>query len=106
MFRVLLVAWTILVSSTAVLAQGSVEHGRELAVKHCARCHDISPDGAFKTYPPSFASIAIFRARDQILTRIKLPALHSRMPQMDWILNLEDVDSLVAYIVSLEKPIE
>ena len=106
MLRVLLVASTILVSSTAVLAQGSVEHGRELAVKHCARCHDISPNGKFKTYPPSFASIAVFRAQDQIMGRIKMPALHSRMPQMDWILSLEGVDNLVAYIMSLEKPLE
>ncbi len=103
MFRQSLLAATILFQSTAALAQGSVEQGKELAAEHCARCHDISPDGAFKTYPPSFVSIAVFRSQEMISGRIRFPQLHSRMPQMGFLLGSDDVDHLVAYIVSLEK---
>lgn len=84
-------------------AEGDVESGRMLADKYCVRCHDISAEGAFKTYPPSFASIAVFRDPDQIKSRILFPQLHTPMPQMGFLLDPENIDDLAAYIVSLEK---
>ncbi len=83
-------------------AQGSAERGQELAANLCAQCHDISPAGEFKTYPPSFASIAVFRDVEQIFSRIMFPQLHSAMPQAGWFMPREDVEDLVAFIVSLE----
>lgn len=76
--------------------------GKALAEQYCSRCHDISPAGAFKTMPPSFASIAAFRTPDEIETRIWWPAMHSRMPQMSNLLTADEVAALTAYIVSLE----
>jgi len=87
-------------------AEDAVERGRTLAQEYCVACHDISADGAFKTYPPSFASIAVFRSDDQIRGRIIFPPSHSTMPQIGYLLEPESVRDLVAYIRSLERPME
>ncbi len=93
-----------LAMASAVVAQdGDAAKGQALAGEHCARCHDIGPGGGFKTFPPSFASIAVFRAPDQITARIWFPALHASMPAMENLLMAEDVADLTAYIVSLDK---
>ena len=78
------------------------EKGQELAQQWCTRCHDIEADGAFKEYPPSFASIAVFRSSDQIYGRIMFPPLHANMPEVGYILTPGNVDDLVSYILSLE----
>ena len=87
-------------------AAQDVDRGLELAQEHCSRCHDISNEGENKTYPPSFASIAVFRDQDQIRARTVFPQLHSAMPQMIYMLSGDAIDDLVAYIVSLDKPAE
>ncbi|MCB1492448.1 MAG: cytochrome c [Rhodobiaceae bacterium] len=89
--------------SAPAFASGNAEQGAKVAAEHCARCHDISPDGKFKQYPPSFASIAVFRAEDQIRGRILYPPQHASMPQLGFVLTREEIDDLVAYIVSLDK---
>ena len=93
-----------LVWAGAVGAQGvgDAKAGRVLAEEHCAHCHDIAPNGAFKQDPPSFAAIAVYRAPDDITGRIWFPAMHARMPPMSMILNPDQVEDLTAYIVSLE----
>lgn len=93
----------LLTGANAALAEGDADAGRMLAEKYCVRCHDISKDGAFKTYPPSFASIAAFRDRDQIRSRILFPQLHAPMPQMGYLLDHEGIDDLAAYVISLER---
>ncbi len=89
-------------TGVVALAEGDATRGAEIAEEMCAQCHDIGPSGAFKTYPPSFASIAVFRADDQIYGRILFPQLHSVMPQMAGTLSSGDVANLVAYIRALE----
>lgn len=79
-----------------------VARGLELAQEWCVRCHNIEPDGPFKQYPPSFASIAVYRSSEQIQSRIMIPPLHTSMPQLGFFLTPDNVDDLVAYIVSLE----
>ena len=71
----------LLMTSLPALA-ADIENGAVLAGTHCARCHDISMDGAAKTMPPSFASIAAFRAEDQIRFRILFPQMHSPHARM------------------------
>jgi len=83
-------------------AEGDPAAGAQLAVEWCARCHDVSPGGAFKEHPPSFAAISVYRAKDQIFGRIYFPPLHSNMPEIAYILTPQSVEDLVAYIVSLE----
>ena len=84
-------------------AAQDVDRGLELAQEHCSRCHDITSEGENKTYPPSFASIAVFRDRDQIRARTVFPQMHSPMPQMIYLLSNDNIDDVVAYIVSLDE---
>jgi mono/diheme cytochrome c family protein len=81
-----------------------VAAGAEFAAQNCSRCHDIGPDGAFKQFPPSFASIAAYRSREQIYYRIVSPPSHSGMPDVAfYLLEREQVEDILAYIASLEK---
>ena len=93
-----------LCAALPAMAQGTGDPvaGRPLAEQYCVRCHDIEAGGAFKTMPPSFASIAAFRTPDEITSRIWWPDMHSRMPQMSNLLSIEEVANLTAYIASLE----
>ncbi|MGP6088266.1 c-type cytochrome [Antarctobacter jejuensis] len=79
-----------------------VDAGRAIAEEFCARCHDIADGGAMKTYPPSFDSIAIFRAEEQIRARVIFPDLHTGMPQWGTFLDMGQVGDVTAYIMSLE----
>ncbi|MCP4386043.1 MAG: cytochrome c [Hyphomicrobiales bacterium] len=89
---------------TQALAAGDQAAGQKLAEEHCARCHDITADGAFKQYPPSFASIAAFRSNEQIYYRILYPPMHRSMPVfIEYILQPGNIQDLTAFIVSLEK---
>ena len=54
---------------------------------------------------PSFQSIAIYRAKLDIWGRIIAPSPHVGMPDMTWTLNAEEVQDLLAYILSLDQPI-
>ena len=94
---------TVALASPA-FAEGDPIQGEQLAIEHCARCHDVSADGAFKQYPPSFAAIAVYRSEDQIHARIIFPALHSAMPEVAlYLIDAQGIDDLVAYIMTLEK---
>jgi len=84
------------------IAEGDADKGRELAERLCTRCHNIEPGGPYKLHPPSFASIAVFRAPHQIWGLIALPPLHSTMWGADQFADSKSLDNLVAYIVSLE----
>ena len=95
----------VLVCATLIAgpAQGAdVARGAALAEERCAQCHDISPDGVAKEHPPSFASIAGYRPAPQIEARIWEPDVHSAMPSMTYVLSREEMDDLMAFILSLE----
>ena len=89
-----------LLTATGTLAD--VANGAALAGEWCARCHDTSASGEMKTMPPSFASIAAFRAAEQIQMRIMFPSMHSSMPAWATMHSPDEVDDLVAYIQALE----
>ena len=74
--------------------------GRLLAEKWCARCHNIEKGAPFKLQPPSVASVAVYRDEPDIQGKIVVP--HIGMPDTMWVLQREDIDSIVAYITSLE----
>ena len=88
--------------ASPALAEGDAENGALLAGEYCARCHDISPGGAAKQHPPSFASIAGYRPEEQITARILFPDLHSAMPAWNQWFGRSEVADLTAYITSLE----
>ena len=77
-------------------------NGAELAQEYCAGCHDIERGGPAKQHPPSFASIAGFRAEEQIAARILFPALHSTMPAWNQWFGRSEVGDITAFILSLE----
>ena len=99
-------AFALLAGASAAMAaeEGDPARGKTIAEGECARCHDVGAGGAFKTMPPSFASIAAFRAPEEIEGRIWFPAMHSRMPPMYFTLEPQDVRDVVAYILTLEAP--
>lgn len=99
----MVLAIAVALAAPAAAQEGDAAAGRELAAEFCADCHDVGPGGAFKQYPPSFASIAVFRDDGQIWARIQFPPVHVSMPQMGtMLLHPDDVTDLVAYIRSLE----
>ncbi|HRX37741.1 MAG TPA: cytochrome c [Aestuariivirga sp.] len=84
---------------------GDAAKGHDLAKERCARCHAVEKGEGFKQRPPSFQSIAIYRREDDIWARILSPSPHSGMPEAQWSLTPEQVQDLVAYIVSLDTPV-
>ena len=90
-------------SISGAAAQGDAAEGEKIVRKGCAQCHNVEPNGPFKQFPPSFASIAVYRSVDQIRSRILYPPLHSSMPQLSFIFLPNNVDDIIAYITSLEK---
>jgi len=95
------------VLASPAFAAGDPVAGEKLAKEYCTRCHDIVPGGAFKKYPPSFASIAVYRSEEQIYARIVFPSLHSTISPMpefaQTFLDPKNINDLVAYIITLEK---
>ena len=102
--RLLAVSLLCSISIANAHAEGEVAEGERLSREICVRCHNIEPGGPFKLFPPSFASIAVFRSADDIRWKIIAPPLHTGMPQLGDYLAPDNVESLVAYITSLEKP--
>ena len=87
-------------SAPAAGQDGDPEAGRNLAERWCSRCHDIGPDVRFKQEPPGFAAIAVYRTQLQVLDRILAP--HAGMPQVIPILDGDDLDDVISYILSLD----
>ncbi|MFN4142929.1 c-type cytochrome [Aestuariivirga sp.] len=104
--RYLIALSLILCLPGAALAQeGDAAKGQEIAQAQCARCHDVTKGGAFKKMPPSFQSIAIYRTKPDIWARIIAPSPHAAMPDMTWTLTSEQVQDVLAYILSLDTPV-
>jgi mono/diheme cytochrome c family protein len=95
-----LAVFTLILPLAAPASSADAALGRSLAEQWCSKCHNIERGAPFKLQPPSFASIAVYRDADSIRGKIIVP--HVGMPEMNWVLQPEDMDNLVAYIVSLE----
>jgi mono/diheme cytochrome c family protein len=95
----------IALAPSALAQEGNATRGQTIAQEQCARCHDVSKGGAFKKMPPSFQSIAIYRTKPDIWSRIIAPSPHAAMPDMTWTLTSDEVQDVLAYIVSLDQPV-
>ena len=95
-----------LAPSGALAQEGDPSKGQAIAEAQCARCHDVAKGGAFKKMPPSFQSIAIYRTKPDIWSRIIAPSPHAAMPDMTWTLTAEQVQDVLAYILSLDQPVQ
>ena len=106
MRRVFLVLSTLLSAGAAwAQAEGGPVRGQAIAQAQCARCHDIAKGADFKKMPPSFQSIAIYRTKPDIWSRIIAPSPHAAMPEMTWTLTADQVQDVLAYILSLDQPV-
>ena len=88
---------------TSFATAADIGNGQRLAGEICADCHDVSAGGVMQEMPPSFAAIAQFRAPEDIRARIAFPPAHTSMPKFGMIWGKNNLDDLVAYIVSLER---
>ena len=93
----------LLLATSSTWAQGDAIAGRHLAMEWCSSCHNVAADGQMKQDPPSFAAIAGYRSPGYIRSNIVAP--HGAMPDIANILGL-NVDDLVAYITSLDRPLD
>ena len=101
--RALPLAAALVPTSSATWAQGDAAAGRQLAMEWCSNCHNVAADGQMKQDPPSFAAIAMYRSPGYIRSNIVAP--HGAMPDIANVLGL-NVDDLVAYITSLDRPLD
>ncbi len=102
----LFVLSTMVLAGTAwAQADGDAVKGQAIAQAQCARCHDIAKGADFKKMPPSFQSIAIYRTKPDIWSRIISPSPHAAMPEMTWTLTADQVQDVLAYILSLDQPV-
>jgi len=81
---------------------GDAIAGHALALKSCAECHvvDDMTQTRGSDAVPSFAAIAGNKKLTVGTLRTFLQAPHGRMP--DFILSREEIDNVVAYIVSVK----
>lgn len=90
------------VAAVAAL-ESEAARGRLLAQYWCAGCHAVrsvdrqSPDPA----APRFADVAVSPTSSELGLRVFLQSEHETMPALR--LTREEIDALVAYIVSLKR---
>lgn len=99
--EVMLILIAALWAAPAALADA--ELGRELAEQWCSACHRIDPGPPETTVdsPPAFAALARDPELSPEALRAWLWAPHPPMPDLD--LTRVEIESLVAYIESLDR---
>lgn len=79
---------------------GNANNGHALATTWCAGCHFVEPRELHtKDAVPSFAAVAAMKSTTELSLQAFLQTSHHNMP--DWRLTRQQVDDVVAYIVSL-----
>jgi cytochrome c len=78
---------------------GNAAAGLEYAQKVCADCHAVEPDTATLSQVPSFQEVADTTGMTPRALVVWLTTSHPNMP--DIILAPDDMDNVVAYIMSL-----
>jgi mono/diheme cytochrome c family protein len=80
---------------------GDVKTGHEYAKKVCAECHEVEGVDAFSPNPdaPSFKAVANTPGMTARALSVWLHTSHPTMP--DFIIKPDDIDNVVAYILSL-----
>jgi mono/diheme cytochrome c family protein len=89
-------------ASSAQMADLSV--GRHLAETVCSACHQISatsPNPSPSSGAPSFVDISRMPSMSELAIKVFLRTPHPTMPNI--ILSPEEIDSVAAYIRSLNK---
>jgi cytochrome c len=81
-----------------------VSAGRELALNWCSECHLVveNQDRVPSDAVPTFLAIANHRSTTELGLRVFLTSPHGAMPNI--MLTREQIDEIVAYILSLRSP--
>ncbi len=93
-------------AASPALAQpepGDARSGQRLAATWCANCHRIAEGGPgpASDAAPSFPAIAGMPSSTSMSLRVFLQSPHANMP--DYRLTREQIDDLVAYMLSLRR---
>ena len=83
---------------------GSPELGKAYAAQVCADCHDVEPLGEISPNPdaPSFQSVSDTPGMSARALVVWMQSSHPTMP--DLIIKPDDMDNVIAYIMSLRQP--
>ena len=82
---------------------GDARSGQRLAAAWCANCHQVAPGGPGPATDaaPAFQAIARMPSTTSMSLRVFLQTPHANMP--DYRLTREQLDDVVAYILSLKR---
>jgi mono/diheme cytochrome c family protein len=82
---------------------GDPRAGQRLAVAWCANCHQVAPGGPgpANDAAPSFAAVMQMASTTSMSLRVFLQSPHGAMP--DYRLSREQMDDLVAYMLTLRR---
>ena len=92
--------------STAAVAEGDVEKGRELAERFCGGCHVVgvkNRHGGIDSTPSFFLMHDKLDNYRQRLRSLKRRPPHTAYERLSEVSN-DDIDYLLAYIGGLERP--
>ena len=81
-------------------APDPVEAGRRLAVQWCSGCHAVEPK-TVGLFAAGFAEIAKVPSTTTLSLKVFLRTSHNNMP--NFILQPDEADDIVAYIMSLKR---
>lgn len=90
----------------AVIAEGSVERGHEMADRLCSRCHAISGDG-----PSPIAAAPLFATLGRRYPVVDLAEAfaegiatgHGPIRMPEFVFEPEEIDDLIAYLESVQE---
>ncbi|WP_072377379.1 cytochrome c [Hyphomicrobium sp. NDB2Meth4] len=95
----------VLVIPAGAVELGNKAEGHDYAQKFCTECHAIEKDEAMLfSEVPSFQEVANSEGMSPRALSVWLRTSHPNMP--DFIIPPDDIDNLVAYIMSLRTPKE
>ena len=89
-----------LVTASPAHAEGDPIAGGAVAKQWCVACHDIGQGRTVKDGAPSFVSVARRPNLNPDMLKIWLADPHPPMPKLS--LSRQEIDDLVAYILSLK----
>jgi mono/diheme cytochrome c family protein len=89
--------------TTAAPAMADTEAGHRLAQQWCSSCHQVDPAGPVRDFVPSFVSLA--NRADGSLAWVRLWLMDPHPPMVGLNLSRAQIDQIVAYLHSLQRPV-
>ena len=97
---ILALALTFLAANSIAQTSGDIVAGRQLSLRVCAACHQVTADEA-RGQAPSFAAIANLPSTTQMALHAFLSTPHANMPNL--VLKPQEQNDVIGYILSLRK---